>query len=292
LIRLSYRTQLILLLLPFLLGTLFLIAAPGVLTALLAFTHFDALSPPAFAGLANFRELTLSPLYFIALKNSLVFMALAVPLRLIAALGLALLLRGSFRGVSAYRAAVFLPSILPDVAYALIWLWILNPLYGPLNLILRALGLPAPAWLVDPATALPALVLMSVFQIGEGVVVLIAALRGVPREYVESALTDGANRWQRFARITLPLIAPWLVLLACRDAILTLHSTFVPALLMTEGGPNYATLFLPLVVYEEAFDNLRFGVASALMWVMYALTGIVILIFFRLTRRWMLLDET
>lgn len=289
-ISLSYRTQLVLLLSPFLLGTLFLVAAPAVLTGLLAFAHYDSLSAPTFAEVANFRELSLDPLYAIAIRNSIVFTATAVPLRLLAAFGLALLLSRPFRGANAYRAAVFLPTLMPDVVYTLVWLWILNPLYGPLNFALRTLGLPAPGWLVEPSTALPALVLMSLFQTGEGFVVLLAALRTIPREYYESAMTDGASRFQRLARITLPLMAPWLVLIACRDVILSLGSTFVPALLMVGAGPDYATLFLPLMIYDEVFDGLRFGVASALMWVMYAIMGAAIWIFFRLTRNWLWAD--
>lgn len=290
-LALSYRTQLLLMLGPFLLGTLFLVAAPGVLTGLLAFFHYDGLSTPIFAQLANFTELTLSPLYGIAIRNSIVFMALAVPLRLALAFGLALLLNPARRGANVYRAAALLPTLLPDVPYALMWTWILNPLYGPLNLILRVLGLPAPAWLVNPSTALPALVLVSLFQIGEGFVVLLAALRSLPRDLYESATADGASRRQQFVFITLPLIAPWLVLIACRDAILTFQSTFVPALLMTGGDPNYATLFAPLLVYEQAFTGLRFGVASALMWITYLLTGLVVLFFFRATRQWLNADE-
>ncbi len=283
---LSYRAQLTLLLFPYLLGTLLLVAAPGLLTVLLSFTHYDAISPPVFARFANFRELRIDPLVAIALKNTFTFAALAVPLRLAGAFGLALVLRPAHRGVGAYLAAVYLPSLLPDVANALIWLWVFNPLYGPLNFILRAVGLPAPAWLADQATALPALVIMSLFQIGEGFVVLLAAMLLIPREYYEMALTDGANRWQRFAYITLPLVAPWLLLLACREIILMLQSPLVPALLMTGGGPYYATLFLPLLAFEEAVDNLLFGESAAMMVVMYALTGLVLLAFFGLARRW------
>ncbi len=286
-----YHLQLVLLLLPYLLGSVILIAIPGLFTAVLAFTHYDGLAAPAFAALANFRELLRDPLTGVALGNSLRFMALAVPLRLLGAFGLALLLRRPGRGMLAHRTVLYLPTVLPDVAYALIWLWVLNPLYGPLNFALRAVGLPAPAWLADPRTALPALVLISLFQIGEGMVVLLVGLRAIPREVYEVALTDGAGGWQRFTRITLPLLTPWLLLVACRDAILTFQSTFVPALLMTGGGPYYATLFLPLLVYEHAFDSLRFGVASALMWVMYALTGALLIGFFWLARRWTLFDE-
>ena len=140
-----YRTTLYLLLAPFLLGVVVLVVVPMALSIGLAFTTYDGLSAPEWRGLANFRELATDPLFHIALRNSLVFVALTVPLRVLIALGLALLLNRSRRGVGLYRVAVYVPTIVPSVAYALIWLWIFNPRYGPLNQTLESLGLPAPA---------------------------------------------------------------------------------------------------------------------------------------------------
>jgi multiple sugar transport system permease protein len=281
----AYRLQLWALLLPYVLGALLLVVLPALIALGLAFTRYNALTPPVWVGLRNFRLLQADLRFPIALQNSLYFVALAVPLRLLAALALALLLNRARRGVGLYRAAVYLPTVIPDVAYALVWLWILNPLYGPLNLLLSAVGLPAPAWLADAQTAKPALVLMSLFQIGEGFVLLLAGLRSIPADCYAAAAVDGGSRWQMFRYITLPLLWPWLALLTFRDLILNLHSTFTPAFLMTGGDPYYATLFLPLLAYEEAFDGFRFGQGFALMLILFGVTALLMLAFFGLFAR-------
>jgi multiple sugar transport system permease protein len=177
------RTEHAGLLLPYLLGALLLLVLPGLLTLALAFTYFDGITPPIWWGLRNFQNFYIDPLERIAIANSLYFTALAVPLRVLGALGLALLLRRPRRGVGFYRAAVFLPTVIPDVAYALVWLWIFNPLYGPVNLLLRGAGLPAPAWLASADAAKLVFVFMSLFQVGEGFVVLLVGLQSVPADY-------------------------------------------------------------------------------------------------------------
>jgi multiple sugar transport system permease protein len=261
----GYRTTLYLLLAPFLLGVVVLVILPVALSIGLAFTAYDGLSAPEWRGLANFRELAADSLFHIALRNSLLFVALTVPLRVLIALGLALLLNRSRRGVDLYRVAVYVPTIVPSVAYALIWLWIFNPRYGPLNLALESLGLPAPAWLIDRTTALPAIALTALFTMGEGFVVVLAGLRSIPAECYQASAIDGAGRAAMLRHITLPLLAPWLLLLTFRDVIVSAQSTFTPALLMTGGGPYYATLFVPLLMFETAFDHFRFGQGAAMM---------------------------
>jgi multiple sugar transport system permease protein len=263
-------------LLPYLVGTFVLVGLPGILSGLLAFTSYDALTPPVFVGFANFRLLAADPIVGTAIGNSFVFIVLAVPLRILGALGLALLLFRPRRGIGGYRAAVYLPTVIPDVAFALIWLWIFNPLFGPVNAALEALGLPTPAWLADAETARYPFVVMAVFQIGEGFVVLLAALRGLSREVFDAGAVDGAGRWSTFRYLTLPLMVPWLALLTCRDVILSFQWTFTPSYVMTGGDPYYATMFLPLVTYEEAFDRFRFGPGSALMLVTFLLSLAVI----------------
>jgi multiple sugar transport system permease protein len=250
---------------PYLLGTVLLVALPALMSGVLAFTSYDALSAPVFVGFANLRQLLADPRLGQAFANSLLYIALAVPLRILGALALALLLFRPRPGVAGYRAAVYLPTIVPDVAWALLWLWIFNPLYGPVNQALDAVGLPAPAWLADAATARYPFVVMSLFQMGEGFVVLLAALRGLPRETLDAGAVDGAGRWATFRFLVLPLLVPWLVLLTVRDVILSVQLTFTPSFVMTGGGPYYATLFVPLLTYDEAFDAFRFGPASALM---------------------------
>lgn len=278
--RVSWRAQLWLMLLPFLVGTLLLVGLPAVMSAGLAFTSYDALSPPVYVGFANFRILASDPLTGIALGNTLFFVLLAVPLRVLGALSLALLLSQRRRGVGAYRAAVYLPTVIPDVAFALIWLWVFNPLYGPVNLVLQGLGLPMPGWLADAETARYPFVVMSLFQIGEGFLVLLVGLRGIPRDTYEAATVDGGSRTQQFRWITLPLLAPWLLLLTFRDVVVAVQYTFTPSVIMTGGDPYYATLFLPLLIFEEAFDKFRFGLGSALMLSLFLLTAVVFVVLY------------
>jgi multiple sugar transport system permease protein len=262
-----YRAQLWIILSPYLLGAAILIGLPAVLTILLAFIRYDGISPPVWVGWANFRLTVANPFDILpptALYNTLYFTFLSVPVRILGALALALWLHRWRKGVGLYRAAVYLPTILPDVAYALIWLWVFNPLYGPLNFILSALGLPAPAWLADPQYAKLVFVVMTAFQIGEGFVVLLAGLQNIPPDYYAAAAVDGGSGWQQFRYITLPLLAPWLILLTLRDIIMGGQGLFTANLIMTNGDPYYSTLFLPLHIYEEAFDRLNFGPASAM----------------------------
>jgi multiple sugar transport system permease protein len=280
-----------LLLAPYLFGALLFFGVPALLSFGLAFTRYDALGPPEWIGLENFRYLWRENRVWVAAGNSLYFILLAVPLRVLGALLLTLLLQRARWGVGLYRVIVYLPTVIPDAAYALIWLWIFNPIYGPLNPLLGALGLPAPYWLTDPNTAKLVFVVLSLFQIGEGFVVLLAALKEMPHEYYEAAEVLGGSRWQAFCSVTLPMLAPWLMILTVRDVIMSFHYTFTLSYLMTGGDPYYATLFLSLLTYEEAFDRFRFGHGSALMLLTFAMTSLMIALLYRLYRRFGRVDE-
>ncbi|MFC1976084.1 carbohydrate ABC transporter permease [Chloroflexota bacterium] len=272
----SYHTQIRLFLLPYLLGTLILVIIPALATMAVALTDYNSVASPRWVALDNFRRLLESPYVRVSLRNSLVFVLLAVPLRLLGALLLALLLQPKRRLFGLYRASVYLPTVIPEVAYALIWLWIFNPLYGPLNMVLGTLGLPTPAWLVEPTTARLAIVLMLALQLGEGFVVLLAGLQNTPRAFYDAARVDGANSWQSFWKITWPLILPWLLLLTFRDLLMSLQNTFTPSYVLTYGGPYYATTFAPLLIYEIAFDFFDFGLAAALLILLYVLMLLLI----------------
>ncbi len=287
--RLSYGAQLWLLLTPFLLGISFLVLLPALLGLPLAFTAYNALEPPVFVGLDNFVEMAGDRLFWLAIFNSLFYVALAVPLRIAGALIVALLLFRRMRGGGAYRAAFYLPSVVPDIAWALLWLWVFNPIYGPLNQFLAIAGIPGPAWMVEEYGARFAIVFMMVWQIGEGLVVCLAALGDIPGETLEQSAVDGASAWQSLWRITLPLLAPILLILLMRDTVFSLQANFVPALIVGRGGgPNYATTFLPMYVYTNAFDYLRFGYAAAMTWSMYLLTALILLGQYRVAVRWRL----
>ncbi len=302
-----YERQLLFFLLPYLFGAFLLFGVPVLLTIGLSFFTYDGLSRPAWSGFFNFTELQREPLFRIALINSLTFIFLAIPLRLLIALGLALIFNGNPLGLwsrrqenpkqhlaqkfdgdigSLYRSAIYLPTLVPEIAYALLWLWILNPFYGPVNQLIRSIGLQAPAWLVNPQTALPSLVWMYIFTIGEAFIILLAVLRSIPVSIYEAAWVDGSNKMQTFRWITLPLLQPWLILLFIRDLILSFQNTFTPAYIMTGGGPYYATLFLPLLILEEAFDRLRFGVASAMILVMLIMTALLLGLLFGILQNW------
>lgn len=280
--RLLSRNPSLWMLAPFLVGAVGLFIVPAFLTFALAFYEYDAISPPVYVGDANFKEVFADPLFTIAVKNSLYFIALAIPLRVIGALVLALLLNHRQRGVGLFRVAVFLPSVVPDVAYALIWLWVFNPLYGPLNKVLGSLGLATPGWLADAGTAKIVFVVMALFQIGEGFVMMLAARRDVPTEFYENARVFGATPIRSFSTITLPLLMPWLLLLTARDLVLSFHNTFVQSYLMTSGDPYYSTLFLSLLAYEEAFDGFRFGPGSAIMLMIFLAASVVVYLLYRL----------
>ena len=267
---------------PFLAGVALLVVAPALVTLAMSMFEWDLVQPARFIGLANFRELLDDLAFRASLRNSLTYVAIAVPLRLAIALGHALLMHRRMRAVGAERAAVFFPTVVPDVAYALLWLWILNPLFGPLNLMLGALGLPTPSWLTVPASARWGVIVMGLFLIGEGFLIALAARRAVPVELYDMASASGAGPWARLVRVTLPLMTPALLLMAMRDTILSFQATFVPALIVTEGGPPpYGTTYLPLFVYRNAFEYLRYGYASAATLFIFALTASILWLQYR-----------
>ncbi len=278
----SYQRNLRLFTMPFLIGTFVLVIIPAFATLVLAFTEYKAIGVPVFNGFNNFRKLMASSYVRLSVYNTLFFLVLAVPARVLGALFLAMLMQKKGRLFGIFRAAVYLPTVIPEVAYALIWLWILNPLYGPINLLLMAVGLPAPPWLVDPNLARVSIVLVLSFQIGEGFVILFAGLQQIPNNLYEAARVDGATSWQAFWRITMPMLMPWLLLLTFRDILVSLQNSFTPSFVMTYGGPYYATIFAPLLIYELSFDFFDFGMASAFLLLLYLAILIVVLSIFNL----------
>lgn len=292
--HLPYQSRLRLLLLPYAVGVVVLVLIPALISFGLAFFHYDGLSPPRWAGNLNFILAYTDELFNLSLQNSLALIILPVPLRVFGAFLVARLMQKNGRLINWMRSAIYLPSAIPGVAYALAWLWIFNPLYGPLNLLLQSIGLVPPAWLVDPSWAKPALILMSFWQIGEGFLVSFAALQDMPPQLEDAAQIDGAGTWGILRHIILPLIAPILLLLIFRDAILNFQESFTYILLMTQGGPYYSTYTLPMFVYEQGFGLLQFGVASAALWVMYAVTGLIVIFLFIIARQWNIgtTDET
>ncbi len=275
--------------LPFALGTFVLVLVPAVLTLRYAFTDFPGLGPSRFTGLDNLRRLRDDPFFAASLRASAFHVAIAVPLRLFAAVSLGLLLAAPRRGGRWYRVAVYLPTVVPDIALALLFLWVLNPIYGPLNQVLGAVGLPQPTWLASPWGARMGVVLMLAFPIGEAFLVVLATRRAISSRLYEAAALEGCSPFRQLVHITLPLLAPVLVLLAIRDTVVMLQASFVPAYLLTDGGPRNATLYLPLYIYDQAFEFFGFGYSAMVTLALIAITLTLVVAQVLLVRRWRLL---
>lgn len=270
--------------LPLLVATTILVLIPTIVTFVFAFADYDGLSSLRWNDYANFYKLWNDPLFWISLKNSFLIAGIGVPLRIALALFIALLLSPERTGAVTARTAVFMPTVVPDISYALLWLWMLNPVYGPVATLLSAVGLPGDQLFLTPWGARSSIIFMSLFQIGEVYLILLAARRELPHELYELCTIEGTSAFWTFRRVTLPLMMPTIVFLTARDVAWSLQSTFVPSLVITKGGPNYATLFLPLYIYQNGFEYLRLGYASAMTSVMFLLTGLMIYVQTRVLR--------
>jgi len=282
------RRQLALMLLPYAVGALLLFVVPAQLSFALALTDADLITPSGFVGLDNLRALTEDPFFGEVLWRSALFVALAVPLRLAVATGLALLLHARFSGAGAARTAVFSPSVIPDTAWALVWLFLLNPLYGPVNALLGVVGIGPVSWFSDGDAAFAAIVLMFAFTIGEAFIVALAARQELPAELYAVSRLEGAGAWYVLRVVTLPLMAPVLLLLAVRDVAVSLQATFTAVYLLTDGGPDRATLLLPIYSFDKGFEQFQYGYASAMM--LLAFLGCLVLagLQYLIVRRWRL----
>jgi len=284
----SERTQRALLLAPFAIGTAALVVLPAVITFAESLFEDDLIGPARFVGLGNFGDLLRDGVFGEVLRTSALFLALTVPLRVAGALGLALLLHRPRRGAGWQRGAVLLPSFVPDAAVAVTFGFLLNPVYGPVNGLLGVLGIPEPAWFAEPGAALAAVVIITAFSLGEGFLVALAARQQLPGELFELARMEGASALHTFRRVTLPLLTPVLSLLAARDVAVALQASFVPTYLLTDGRPDRSTLMLPLHIYDVGFEQLRYGYAAAITVAMVALTAAIVLVQWRVLRRWRL----
>lgn len=284
--RWGYRPGLRLLLAPFALGTLLLVLLPLVVTAAYAFTAYDALSPPRWIGLDNFRQLAADPEVHDALRATGWFLAIVLPLRLLGAVGLALLMHRRERLAATGRVAVFLPYVLPDAATTMVWIWLINPLYGPLALVLAELNMAPGVALLDRWGARAVIAALAIFALGEGFLVSLAARRELPEALFDVARTEGATPWATLRRVTLPLMAPVLGLLLARDVLASLQASLTPTLLLTAGGPSRATLTIPVLIYERGFQERRLGSAAALSLGMFVFCTACAIAAILVSRRW------
>ena len=247
----------------------------------LSFHRWNLLSPDRpFVGLENYRELAGDAAFWLAVRNTAVYV-LFVPAGMILALGLALLVNRRMPGVNWLRAAFFLPYVTSFVAISLIWKWMLQPDVGLLNNLLGRVGIPAQPWLSSPATALPSLMLMSIWMYaGYMMVIFLAGLQNIPASLYESARIDGAGPWRRFRHITLPMLRPT-TLFVLVTMVIFMFQVFTAVYVMTEGGPLHATDVIVYHIYRNAWEYLRMGYASAMAWVLFTIVFLITLIQFR-----------
>lgn len=270
---------------PWLLGFLLFTAGPMLASVWLALTDYEILRPIHFTGLANFTKATQDPLFTKSLWNTFVYTMLYVPLHLVTALLAALLLNVKVRGIKTYRVIFYIPSIMPAVATAFLWMWIFNPNYGLANALLDMVGLPPQKWLFDETLAKPSFVLMALWGLGSAMIVFLAGLQGVDPVLYEAADIDGANTWTQFWRITIPMLTP-VLFFNLIIGIIGSFQVFTTAYIATNGGPNNATLFYVLYIYNQGWKFAKMGYASALAWVLFVLVLLLTLVQFKMANRW------
>ncbi|MBO0805217.1 MAG: sugar ABC transporter permease [Nocardiopsaceae bacterium] len=247
---------------------------PAVAGLLLGFSNYQITGVVSWAGLANFRSLFTDPLFWNALRVTVIYTVIAVPLTVVVSLGMAQLCARSIRGIKVYRALYFLPVITSLVTSSVIWQWIYS-YNGPANWFFGAIGLGAVPWLSSNAMVLPSLSLMSVWtRFGFDMLILLAGLLAIPKEYTEAAMIDGASAWARFTRVTLPQLKPALFFVVILEVIQSFQ-VFDIIYVMTGGGPGQSSYSLVYLIYDQGFRYFDFGYASAAGVVLFAITLVV-----------------
>ncbi len=280
---------------PWVIGFLLFTAYPIVASFYYSFTEFNILRPPEWIGLLGYEDLLFyDPLFWISIKNTLFMLVFSLPPSLLLALALATLLNQDIRGKALFRTVFYLPSILPAVATAMLWMWIFNPQYGLLNSILTMLfGIEGPGWLVDPRWSKPAFVVMGMWGVGGTMVIFLAGLQGIPKQLYESEEIDGANPWTQFWRVTFPMLSPTLFFNLVMG-IIGLFQYFTAPYIMTRGvgsnvppgSPLNSTLFYALYLFQNAFAYFKMGYASAMAWILFVLIVLATLVVFKSSARW------
>jgi len=274
--------------LPALLGLIFWTIGPMLVSLGLSFTQWDMLSAPRWVGLTNFtRMFTGDPLFWQTVKVTALYTVLAVPLvAVVASLGLAVALNRRARGIGIVRTIFYLPNIVPLVANAVLWLFLYNPQWGLFNQIIGLVGLPAQQWIFDEREVIPSLVFMAMWtSSGSAMIIYLAGLQGIPQHLYEAVAIDGGGAWARFRHVTFPLITP-LVLFNVVLTFIGAVQTFVQPYIMTNGGPNNASLFYMVYIYRTAFQNQEMGYACAMSWFLFVCVALVSIAVFRTSRLW------
>jgi ABC-type sugar transport system permease subunit len=275
---------------PWIFGFLVFTFGAMVFSLGLSFLQSDMLSETKFVGLKNYTDMVAdqfsSPLFLKSLTVTFFYTFLTVPFATLIALGIAILLNQRVWPLSFWRTVYYLPAVVAGVAVALLWGWVLNPQYGLLNEALRGIGIQnVPRWFASEDWAVPGLVIISLWGTGTNMLLYLAGLQSIPTEVQEASKIDGANAWQVFRNVTLPLLTPTIFFNVVMN-IIGSFQVFTNAYVLTGGGPNNATKTMVLYIYQEGFQQFHFGYASALAWVLFAIILVFTLLIVRSSAVW------
>ncbi len=271
---------------PWMFGLLVFSLGPILVSLYLSFTNYNLLQPPKWIGLQNYVHMfTQSQLFATSLVDTLEYILISVPIKMIVALAIALLLSLEVKGIGVYRTVYYVPSLIgTSVAVAYLW----QQMFGPDGLINKGLalvGIHGPNWLAEPRTALFTLAMLQAWQFGSAMMIFVAGLKQIPESLYEAAIVDGAGRLYRFFRITLPMLSP-VIFFNLIMSIINGFTQFTQGYIVTDGGPLNATLFFALYLYEEAFNFQNMGYASALAWFLLVLVGVLTFLVFKFGSRY------
>jgi multiple sugar transport system permease protein len=269
---------------PWLIGFVVFTAYPVIATAYYSLTDFPILGEPQWIGLDNYRDLLDDPLFWKSLRVTAVFCLVAVPGSILIGYVIALLLNRRVRWVSGWRTIYFLPSIMPAVAGAFLWSWMFNPDFGLVNAALDLVGIDGPDWFVSQEWVLPAFIIMTLWAAGGGMILYLAALQQVPTVLYEAAALDGAGGWRQLRHVTIPLTSP-IILFTFVTGLIGSFQIFTAGFILTGGGPNNASLFYVLYLYQRGWEDFEMGYASALAWVLLIIMLSLTFIVLKMARR-------
>ncbi|WP_189025664.1 carbohydrate ABC transporter permease [Paenibacillus albidus] len=276
---------------PWLIGFFWLTAYPMLLSLYYSFTDYTLMQPVSWTGLHNYSKIFTADAKFVkSVQVTFMYVAASVPLKLIAALLVAVILNKAVKGISAYRTAIYFPSLIGgSIAVSLLWRNIFG-IDGFFNKILASFGLEGSSWITNPNTALSSLILLTVWQFGSSMVIFLAGLKQIPADLYEASSVDGANRWFQFFKITLPMLSPTLYFNLIMGVI-NAFQMFTSAYVITNGGPMNSTNVYALYLYEQAFSRYHLGYASALAWVMLVIIVIISLLIAGTSKYWVFYES-
>jgi len=271
---------------PTLLGLAVLSAGPILATLAISLTKWDLLTAPQFVGLDNFAALMSDDRFLKAMRNTIFYTVVSVPLGMAIALGLAMALNQTIRGIAFIRTAYFLPVVTSTIAIALVWQWIYSSDAGLLNQAIGLFGIPSQRWLSDPVLVMPSIVAMSIWQgLGINVIIFLAGLQAIPTELLDAASVDGAGRWARTRHITLPLLTPSIFFTGILSLIGSFQ-VFDQIYVLARPKPTEATITIVYFIYENGFKFFKMGYATAASWILFIIVAALTAVYFRSQDRW------